>query len=417
MLLLDDVREVFYGGAAGGGKSDGLLMAALQYVDVPGYAALILRRNYKQLSMPGALMSRSHEWLGGTGARWRAGDKTWHFPSGATLTFGYLGSREEDYRQYESAEFQFIAIDELTAFEESDYRFMFSRLRRLREARVPVRMRTASNPTGRGREWVKKRFVDERTRLKRAVFIPAFLWDNPHLDREEYLATLRELHPVMWARLLRGDWDATDPGMMFQPRIWLDEDDYLDAPPDDGVVQRVRYWDLAASEETSSSPDPDWTAGAKMSRLASGMFVIEHVLRVRATPGKVEKIVANTSESDGERVVQWLEQDPGQAGKAQADHYKRNVFPDDVRARANPVRGSKALRARPLAAAMEKHRVKVVVGDWNDSYFDELEAFSEDTKASGPHDDQVDASSGAYSKVKVKAAAGATSVSGTVSRW
>jgi hypothetical protein len=55
--------EAFYGGAAGGGKSDALLMAALQYVDVPGYAALILRRTFKQLSLPGAIMARSNEWL------------------------------------------------------------------------------------------------------------------------------------------------------------------------------------------------------------------------------------------------------------------------------------------------------------------------------------------------------------------
>jgi hypothetical protein len=61
-LVLDHL-EAFYGGAAGGGKSDALLAGALQYVDVPGYAALILRRTFKQLSLPGAIMARSKEWL------------------------------------------------------------------------------------------------------------------------------------------------------------------------------------------------------------------------------------------------------------------------------------------------------------------------------------------------------------------
>ncbi len=82
--------EALYGGAAGGGKSDTLLMAALQYVHIPGYSALVLRRSYADLALPGAIMDRSHEWLRGTDARWNDRDKTFSFPSGATLTFGYL---------------------------------------------------------------------------------------------------------------------------------------------------------------------------------------------------------------------------------------------------------------------------------------------------------------------------------------
>src|SRR5687767_3640230 len=71
-LLLDDlnVLEAFYGGAAGGGKSDALLMAALRYVDVPRYAALLLRKSYADLALPGALMDRAKEWLAGSDARW-----------------------------------------------------------------------------------------------------------------------------------------------------------------------------------------------------------------------------------------------------------------------------------------------------------------------------------------------------------
>jgi len=73
-------REAFYGGAAGGGKSDALLMAALAYVDHPGYAAIIFRRSFSDLSLPGALMDRSHDWLGATGAVWNAHEHAWSFP-------------------------------------------------------------------------------------------------------------------------------------------------------------------------------------------------------------------------------------------------------------------------------------------------------------------------------------------------
>ena len=60
------IGEVLFGGAAGGGKSAALLMAALQYVDCPGYAALVLRRTYSELTLPEALMAVAEEWLSET---------------------------------------------------------------------------------------------------------------------------------------------------------------------------------------------------------------------------------------------------------------------------------------------------------------------------------------------------------------
>ncbi len=105
-LLLDNYEEAFYGGAAGGGKSDALLMGALQYVDTPGYAALLLRRTFKALTLPEALLDRARMWLGGTGAKWNSDSNTWIFPSGARVVFGYL-ENDRDVEQYQSAAFQY----------------------------------------------------------------------------------------------------------------------------------------------------------------------------------------------------------------------------------------------------------------------------------------------------------------------
>ena len=90
-FLLINTLEAFYGGAAGGGKSDALLMAALQYVHVPYYSALLLRRTYTDLKLPGALIYRSHQWLDDTDAVYNPQDHFWEFPSGATIQFGYIG--------------------------------------------------------------------------------------------------------------------------------------------------------------------------------------------------------------------------------------------------------------------------------------------------------------------------------------
>lgn len=227
-LDLEDKLEVFYGGAAGGGKSSALLMAALKYVHVPNYAALLLRRSYTDLALPGALMDRAYQWLNGK-AHWSGMEKKWTFPSGATVTFGYLAT-EVDKFNYQGAEFQYIGFDELSQFTESQYTYLFSRLRRLKDGNVPIRMRSGSNPGGVGALWVKERFIpddftpefaleervwdkegeDEETGEKLTrYFVPARLDDNPHLDQTQYEFSLRNLDPVTRAQLRRGDWQIT----------------------------------------------------------------------------------------------------------------------------------------------------------------------------------------------------------------
>lgn len=237
-------REALYGGAAGGGKSDALLMGALQYAGAPGYAALLLRRTYADLSLPEALIPRSHEWLAGTDAHWHETTKTWTFPSGATLTFGYLQHKNDKYR-YQSSAFQYIGFDELTQFEEEQYRYLFSRLRRLEGFDVPLRMRAATNPGGVGHEWVYERFVVDDAR----PFLPAKLEDNPYIDEDEYVKSLGELDEITLRQLLDGEW-ITDPrGKPFQREWWRGRNRY---PIDDvGYRNRsvARYLSFDTGEE------------------------------------------------------------------------------------------------------------------------------------------------------------------------
>lgn len=101
------IIEALFGGGTGGGKSWAMLAAALKYVHIPHYSALLLRRNYPDLKQEGGLMALAHEWLHNTSARWNEVDKSWKFPSGATLRFGYLETENDKYR-YQGGEYQFI---------------------------------------------------------------------------------------------------------------------------------------------------------------------------------------------------------------------------------------------------------------------------------------------------------------------
>ena len=235
-------REALYGGAAGGGKSDALLMAALQYVHVPGYSAMLMRRSHRDLALPEALMDRAHSWLAGTDATWRAGDSEWRFPSGAKLTFGYCQDKDDEIR-YQGAAFQFIGIDEVTQWPEKQYRYMFSRLRRLVGHDVPVRMRAATNPGGVGHKWVYQRFVNPKTAI--APFIPAKLGDNPHLDQAEYREMLALLDSTTRDQLQHGLWVVDAAGRVYR---YDDERNGVDALPNLGEWRNVLGVDLGASE-------------------------------------------------------------------------------------------------------------------------------------------------------------------------
>ncbi len=384
-LLLDNFEEAFYGGAAGGGKSDALLMAALQYVDCPDYAALLLRRTFKALTLPEALLDRARIWLAGTDAKWQ-GDNTVVFPAAnARLVFGYLES-DRDVEQYQSAAFQFIGFDELTQFTEYQYRYMHSRTRRLEGSKIPIRVRGASNPGSIGHDWVKQRFITEGIEKGRP-FIPATLDDNPFLDREQYIKSLENLDPITRQQLLKGDWSARSGAGKFK-REWFK---VVDIAPTDS--QWVRYWDMAATEKTSKNTDPDWTAGAKVGRSKDKNFYIADMRHLRASPQSVEALIKQTAQLDGQATRVYMEQEPGASGKNLIDYYLRQVLAGFA-FHGDKVTGDKITRADPVSSQAEAGNIYLVKGSWINDFFDEAEAFP-----NGSHDDQIDAISGAFGQL------------------
>ena len=387
-LMLVDVQEVLYGGAAGGGKSEALLMAALQYVDEPDYHAILFRRTFADLALPGAIMERSKEWLNGKDCTWHEMTKEWRFPSGATLTFAYMDNENHKYR-YQSTEFQFIGFDELTQFTQSQYTYLFSRLRRPTGSNIPLRMRSASNPGGRGHEWVKQRFVVEG-KSKGRIFIPARLADNPFLDRAAYVQSLSQLDAVTKAQLLRGDWSARQQGGKFK-REWFKAP--LDRVPVN-LVDKVRYWDMAATAPAPGK-DPDWTAGALVGIDEDGIYYIMHMVRIQGTPLDIEHLIKQVAALDGVNTPIYIEQEPGSSGVITIDHYIRKVLQGYICYGDRPT-GSKEERANPVSSTAQAGNFRLIAGTWITDYLDEAESFP-----NGSHDDQIDAVSGAFAKLQV----------------
>lgn len=381
--------EALFGGAAGGGKSSALLMSALQYVDVPNYSAILFRRTFADLALPGALMDRFKSWAANyDDIQWNANSYVATFPSGARISFGYLNNTN-DYLRYKGSEFQFIGMDEVTEIRESDYRYLFSRLRRPASgplAQVPLRMRAASNPAP---NWVRQRFIVEG-RDQGRIFVPSFLQDNPGIDADSYRQALSALDPVERRRLEQGDWWSTTLGTLFNRNDFVIIDGH-EVPQVTSTARAVRFWDLAATEPHPGNPNPDWTVGTLM-LFDQGIAYVLDVRRIRAKGDKVEQLVAQTAKEDGLSVSIRMEQEPGSSGKSLVDQYARYVVPgyDLIGIRAS---GDKVTRARPFAAAVANGNVRLVRGSWLTDWLDEFASFPE----ACDHDDQVDSAVGAFS--------------------
>lgn len=437
---------MLFGGAAGGGKSDALLMAALQFVDVPGYSAAIFRRTKVEANRADAPLERMRRWLAPAIAAgrcwWDDQANAFKFATKepgneATIHFGYANTLAY-LESYQGAAFQFLGIDELGAWPLAFYQYLFSRLRRtelLRAHRVPLRMRSTANPGGPGHEWIKDRFVtharhretgtsvrsDVKARREgrpmpfppvylspaspealelaretgkppaQAVFVPSFAADNPGLDVASYRAQLLQLDPARRSQLEHGDWDSTASGGFFTIASF----EFVDTLPP--VKRWLRSWDFAATA-AEAGKDPDWTVGAKTALFrptdADGVegaprFVVGDIERFRVDPGELAPRVKAVAQQDTKRVPILMEQEPGSAGK-KVIHDWATVTLFGWTVHGMHKTGPKEEYWRPLSAFASFTPILVLNAPWTAKFIDELKAIPVG------HDDQADTVSQAY---------------------
>jgi hypothetical protein len=221
-FLAASEREVFYGGARGGGKSYAMLVDPLRYCTKASHRALLVRRTMPELrdliQKSQLLYSKAYP-----GAKWREQEKEWRFPSGAKIEFGYAENMTDALR-YQGQSYTWIGIDELPQYPSPDiYNFLRSSLRSV-DKDIPVYLRATGNPGNVGSQWVREMFVDpaepntafnigiDTPNGKKYItrrFIPAKLQDNPYLmQTDDYYVMLASLPEAQRKQFLDGDWDA-----------------------------------------------------------------------------------------------------------------------------------------------------------------------------------------------------------------
>ncbi len=209
MLLLDFSVEGFFGGTFGCGKSEALLMGALQFVERPDYHCLLIQKATRMPEggvRPFVMLERAKAWLSPySQVKWIESEKAFLFPSGSTISFGHL-TRDGDAGRYGLYAYQYIAIDNLAQFEQPLYDFLKGKLQQGTENKIPLRIRVGSNPGGVGHEWVRDYFINPATRSEKILFVSATAEDNPHLPSSGYGLSFSRLEPRLRMRLRDGDW-------------------------------------------------------------------------------------------------------------------------------------------------------------------------------------------------------------------
>lgn len=411
------------------------------YVKDPAARVVIVRESYPTLKLSGGLWDESFNIYPHAGGIAKIQRLTWVFPNGATIQFAALPDNLDEWRGMQATNF---LVDESATFKESQILFLMSRLRSA-TYKGKMNMTLTCNPDNNsflfgwlapyalgedgcakeGVELITRYFVNLGGSIKwgnseqelyeqhgqgytlgvdfRAMsfkFIPLTVYDNPSLlkNNPAYLTNLLSLPRVEQDIYLRGSWTAKDTGAMYFNREWCE---MIDEPPTD-VIKRVRGWDFAATEPstTGAHSNPDYTAGVLMSKDKFGTYYVEDVVRFRYRTDRVLKEVIATAVNDGIADVDVsIPCDVGSSGKTAAAYYLRVLSEAGVYAKAKTVTGhsSKMSRFKPLCALAESGHLKVVKADWNKDFFDELENFKDDKRVQRYFkDDMLDAASDCF---------------------
>lgn len=435
-----DCDIVVHGGARGPGKSWGLLLRMLRWVGIPGFTAMVLRREGTQIRKPGGLWSKAEEIYGrlrpAPTPRLSSMYMDWKWPNGAVVAFGHY-QHEQDRGKYQGLEFAAIGIDEATHFTEDQFLFLLScnrstsgapatmaltcnpdhdsflfelvapwedpshplhghvdygeevRIVRASDDEVPAAVAPYVREVRNGWAWVRSGCPFSKS----LTYIPGRVHDNPILTSTNpgYVASLMQMSRLDRRRFLEGDWLARPTGGAYFSRGFFRE--VGNAPT---CTQWLRSWDFAATaRQASGGKKPDWTVGALVGVTADGHYHVADVRRMRGRPDEVRQFVRDTANTDGKDVAVLLQQTKGDAGAYQVHSFKADVLPDRT-VRAVKLSGSKEDRAKPYSAAAEQGRVSVPAGaPWLQDFVLEHQAFPE-----GTYDDQVDAVSVAVEYLK-----------------
>ncbi len=428
-----------YGGAAGGGKTWSLLLEPLRHIGNKDFGAVIFRRIIPEITKEGALWDEAGNIYPLLDGKKNQNEHFYLFPLGAKISFAHL-QYEDSIVEWRGAQIPLIEFDQLETFTAKQFFYMLSRNRSTSGVRPYIRATCNPEPgwladflawwidkdgyaiperSGVIRWMVRENDItywsdtsEELARQhpnstpKSVTFILSTVFDNQILLQKDpgYLSNLQALSFVDRERLLGdrrrgGNWKIEPAAGKIFNKAWFEIVDTLPA----GIKFFVRFWDFAATKKQigteKKSKDPDFTASVKMGILGDIICIVD-CTNEQMGPAQADTAMTNTAAQDGKRTkVRW-EEEGGASGKR--DSYRIATMLKEYDARGILSRGDKITRAKPLAAQALAGNVKLLRGAWNDEFLTQMHG-----QPDLPHDDIMDASSGAYEELTGKRKVGA----------
>ena len=438
LLLMAQEDVILTGGGAGGSKSYSCLLKNLDAINDPHMHCVIARKSRPELTRPGGLVSESKPIYSQFKGSFNKQELRWTFPAGGDITFlgipdsSVLGSLQ-------GMQASRIIIDEVCDGWEMDVvLFLASRLRSA-GAKHKAQMIMTCNPdsTHWMKDWLdycldpesgvpvegtenmvrwfivldgkvhwadsaeecfekygKKRGMifglnlTEEEMLKVPVdrlflpksfrFIPMTVYDNPYLlppRNTTYLANLLAQPKKFQLKYLHGSWLNIDVGQNHFKRSHCHIIYPQDIPQG---IQWVRSYDLAATPVSEVNRNPDFTAGVLLGRHSrTGDYYVADLVKYRERPAVVLENIIRQSDIDGQEIPIIIPKDSGQGGRVAADHYNAVLSEAGciVRTEVQSGHRGKLQKGLPFCQMAEAGKVYVVKGEWNDTFFDDMESF------------------------------------------
>jgi len=377
LLLSCPIQDILFGGARGGGKTDGLMGLWLAHAGRYGTHArgIIFRRSMSELD---EVQARMLEVFPAIGATYKVSSKTWLMPGGASLKLRFLDA-DEDASKYQGHAYTFMGFDEAGNWPTSRPIDMLRACLRSVHG-VPCQLVLTGNPGGKGHQWLKVRYIDlarpavpfQGADGVMRVFIPSRLADNKILmDKDpSYIDRLRASGPAWLVRAwLEGDWTATEQGNLFKREHWRF---YQDVPRAEMIIQSL---DTAFK----TGAENDYSVMTTWAKCQDGYYLM-HVWRGKVTFPDLKRKVLVLAETYPPRVL--LIEDKA-SGQSLIQELRR-----DTRLPVKPIQvdSDKLARANAVTPLVEAGKVFLPQSaPWLSDFIEELSTFP-----AGSHDDQVD---------------------------
>lgn len=311
--IADENKRKLIGGSAYSGKSILGAMLALQYIEVPNYRCLIIRRTYDDVIATGGIVDYLKEWTEPfQNIVHNESKKVFiNLENNAKIFYNYA-MYDDDKNKFKSRQYHRIIVDEASEIVKTVLQFLNRSLRYNEEKRIPLNLFYISNPaSSTGIEYLKNRFVEDNAPYP---YFEMNFWDNPFVDEKDYRETLSELSKADYQYQM-GNWEYTlqsgdvfDNDMIIQATITPEK--YNQIREEEELIKVVRGWDLAASEKKTS----DYTVGTLTEYYTGNIRVTTGQHSFKLKPGRLEERMKAIMDQDGDNVEQVIELQVAAAG-------------------------------------------------------------------------------------------------------